>query len=35
MDKEALAEAFAQVDPTGQGEITFSQFQLLITNLLQ
>ena len=26
MDKEALAEAFAQVDPGNTGEITFSQF---------
>ena len=34
MDKEALAEAFAQVDPQGSGEISFSQFKMLIQNLL-
>lgn len=34
VDKEALAEAFANVDPKGKGEISFGQFKLLIRNLL-
>ena len=34
LDKEALAEAFNEVDPQGVGEITFDQFKKLITNLL-
>lgn len=34
LDKEALAHAFAQVDPHGVGEITFQQFQKLIQHIL-
>ena len=34
MDKQALVEAFHQVDPQNTGEITFSQFKQLINNLL-
>lgn len=34
MDKEQLQIAFDEVDPQREGEINFSQFQQLITNLL-
>lgn len=30
VDKEALTEAFAAVDPQRRGEISFGQFKLLI-----
>lgn len=34
MDKEALAQAFARVDPEGRGEISFIQFKDFIQHLL-
>ena len=35
VDKDLLRQAFEEVAPDGQDEITFPQFQQLITNLLE